>query len=388
MTRVRQLSAFGAAVLRSLIRDPQALFFMLVLPVVVIIVVGTTFGGQSGLELGMVEPGSELEAGLQDSFEQRDGIELRLYDTEEELDDAVRHFRVDGGVVVESRPTGSAASAATPVRIRVITAGAGEQVLAVRTAVDGAAASLSARLAAVALVTELTGATADEATEVATALPLGPTRVEAVDTEVADAAETSQYARVVPQNLVLFTFINALASSTFLVRSRRDGVLHRARSAPAPIAVQLGGLVLGWLAVTVVQSALIVGFGVVLFDVPFGDPLAAGLLTLSWAVFGCGAGLLVGALGRNEDRVGALSPVIGLVLGALGGCMIPFEIFPAVMRKIALAIPHAWAMTGWENVVFERGGVTDIAGSLAVIGVWAVATIAIATLVLRRQLDR
>ena len=380
MKTFRSLTAFSAAVLRSLLRDPQALFFILVLPVVVIIVIGTTFGGQSQLDIGVVAGRSALGAELRTTFEQRDGIVVHEYSDQAALDDAVRHFRVDGGVVVPDD------TSATPVTLTVLTAGSGDGVLAVRTAVQGAVSAISARLTAIDVVAGVVDASAEQITTTADGLPLATTTVDQIDVGRADAADTSQYARVVPQNLVLFTFINALASSAFLVRSRREGVLRRARSAPAPLGIQLGGLVLGWLCVTLLQSILIVGFGIVLFDVPFGDPVAAGLLVLVWAVFGCGAGLLVGALGGNEDRVSALSPVVGLVLGALGGCMIPFEIFPSVMKKIALVIPHTWAMTGWENVVFDRGGTADVAGSLAVIAAWALGTLGLATLSLRRQL--
>ena len=107
-----------------------------------------------------------------------------------------------------------------------------------------------------------------------------------------------------------------------------------------------------------------------------------------WALVGAGAGLLVGAVGDNEDRVSSVAPPVGIVLGALGGCMVPFEVFPPTMQTIAAAVPHTWAVNGWRNVVFDGGGIVDIAGSIAVLAAWSLALLVAATVVLRRRLTR
>ena len=193
---------------------------------------------------------------------------------------------------------------------------------------------------------------------------------------------------MVPQNLVLFTFINALASAAFLVQVRRDGVLHRALATRTSLGALLGGLATGWFVLALVQSLLIVVIGRVAFDVRWGDPVGTAALLVLWALVGCGAGLLVGALGENEDRVGAVMPVVGIVLGALGGCMVPFEVFPPLMRTLALAVPHTWALNGFRNLVFDGGAVRDIAGSIVVLTAWAGGLLWLSTTVMHRRLVR
>ncbi|MEZ5218409.1 MAG: ABC transporter permease [Ilumatobacteraceae bacterium] len=202
----------------------------------------------------------------------------------------------------------------------------------------------------------------------------------------AGSSTISRFSLTVPQNLVLFTFINGAASAGFLVRTRREGVMTRAMSSPASTGTLLAGLGIGWFAVALFQSLLIVVIGAVVFGMDWGNPLAAGILVVLWALVGAGAGLLVGAIADDPDRVSAISPPVGIVLGALGGCMIPFEVFSPTMQSIAKAVPHTWALNGWRTLVFDGGGVADIRGSIAVLSVWVVALLSVASVLLRRRL--
>ncbi len=76
---------------------------------------------------------------------------------------------------------------------------------------------------------------------------------------------------------------------------------------------------------------------------------------------------MVGSIGGNEDRVSAISPPVGIVLGALGGCMVPLEVFPDSMLSVAKVVPHYWAMTAWQRLVFDGDGLEAIAGPLLVL---------------------
>jgi ABC-2 type transport system permease protein len=128
--------------------------------------------------------------------------------------------------------------------------------------------------------------------------------------------------------------------------------------------------------------------GALVFGVSWGSPLPATLLVVDFALVGCGAGLLVGALGRDEDRVSALTPIVGIVLGALGGCMVPLEVFPSSMRAIAHLTPHYWAIRSWQELVFDGAGVRAIAAALGVLAALAVLLTAASAILLHRDVAR
>jgi ABC-2 type transport system permease protein len=77
---------------------------------------------------------------------------------------------------------------------------------------------------------------------------------------------------------------------------------------------------------------------------------------------------------------------LGLVLAALGGCMVPLEIFPPLMYWIAHLIPHAWAIEALTDSMATGAGPGQVATELSVLAAYGVALLAIATVLLRRTL--
>lgn len=384
MSDLRAALAFSAVVLRVMARDRAALFFIVVLPVVVIVIIGTTFGEQGRLELGLARTGDgPVAQRVEQALASQGGVKLRRYDDAAELARDVRRQRLVAGVVVDAAAD-EAVAAGGEGRVRLIASPASQSGLTARIAVQAAVDRAEAPLAAARLVVAETGAEEERARATADGLAQGGEPVALVTVGDGVAREPGRFSLVVPQELVLFVFINAMAAAALIVSARRNGVLRRSFATPTRTSVVLAGLGLGWLSLSLVQSGLIVGVGALLFDVDWGDPLGAALLVVAFALVGCGAGLLVGAIGKNEDRVSSITPILGLVLAALGGCMVPLEIFPPAMRTIAHVTPHYWAVEAWQRLVFDGVGVGGIAGSLGVLLAFAVVLVAIATPLLRR----
>ncbi len=381
---------FVGVVLRQLVRDRTALFFMLILPVLVIVIIGITFGGTANVDIGVVDrsPGSVTSGAVIDGIDAADGAGIVRYDTVDELREAVRRLNVSGGIVLPAAI--DAHVAAGDLRVEFIADPAGQSGQLARDVVVSALATVLAPADAADFAAQRTGA--DAATALATARGVAAAMpgmtVETVDVGRAQRSGLSQFSLVAPQELVLFVFINAAASGAALVRMRRTGVLRRVLAGPSGAGSIITGVLAAWFVVALVESLLIVVVGAVAFDVDWGSPLPAALLVVLFALVGAGAGLLVGALGGNEDRVGAIMPPVGLVLGALGGCMVPLEVFSPTMRAIAHATPHYWAVTAWQRLVFDGAGLGDVAGPLVGLACFAAVFVGVAVLVLRRSLVR
>lgn len=392
MSRIRAAAAFTFVVLRQMVQDRTALFFTVALPIAIIVIIGTTFGGQSRIRVGLVEEGSgDVVTRLDDRLADAEGVEVVRYDTADELRRAVRRFTVEAGLVVPVDADAQLATTGT-AGIGLLTLGTSEETVAVRRTLQGVIDDVGAPLGAAAFAAERAGVPFDQALARADDLAAGSTGsgtgITVTTTDVGDGIDrdVGRFAYTAPQNLVLFTFITALTSATVLVRARRSGILRRSLASPTALGVQLAGMAAGWFTLCLLQSVLIVVVGAVAFGVPWGDPLAASVLVVTFALVGCGAGLLVGAIGANEDRVGAITPIVGMVLGALGGCMVPAEIFPSSMLVVARLVPHYWAMQAWRSLVFDGAGLGAIAGDLAVLAAIGVALVTVATLLMRRTL--
>ena len=397
MKRLRAGWAFGAVVLRQLAGDRTALFFMLALPVAIIVIIGSTFGGQSRLRVGLVVPGqtggtgqtSAVAERLGRALESADGVEVKRFDDVDSLRRAVRRFTVSAGVVVPPDADQRLATTGS-AELSVVVLPTSDEVLTVRRTLGGIVDEVGAPLAAASFAVDQTAVSFDEAVPTADGLARsgagGAIAVTAIDVGKGAGRDIGQFSRTAPQNLVLFTFITAMTSATLLVKARRTGILRRALASPTGLGVQLAGMAGGWFLLCLLQSLLIVAVGAVGFGVDWGDPLAAAALIVVFALLGCGAGLLVGSLGVNEDRVGAITPIVGMVAGALGGCMVPLEVFPDSMRTVARAVPHYWAVDAWESLVFDGAGIAEIAVNLAVLAAIAAVLLTVATLTMRRAL--
>lgn len=387
MNVVRAARRFVVVSFRQIVADRSTLFFMIVLPVAVIVIIGATFGVADRFEIGVV--GADRSASgvaIRAQLEATPGVKVVEFDDVDALRSAVRRQNLPAGIVLDD-DLDEALAAGTAEVVVVADEGStlamsAEGVLA--TAVDTVRAPIdAARVAA-----QRTGATDDEASAAAAAVAASLTAptVEVVDLGDGREESLSRFSLTAPQNLVLFVFINGMASGAAVVRMRRTGVLRRALAGPVGTGTIVAGVGAAWFVVALAQSLLIVAVGGVLFDVSWGDPVAATLLLVVYAAVGGSAGLLVGAVGADADRVSAISPPLGIALGGLGGCMVPLEVFPDTMRTIAHAIPHYWAMTAWQRLVFDGDGVGAIVTPLLVLTGFAVVFTAVAARAMHRDL--
>jgi ABC-2 type transport system permease protein len=387
---VRALAIAGVN-LRRLFRDRMGLFFIFVLPVVLIVVLGTVFGGRTAPRLGVVVMnGGALASELVDGI--RDGevsLEITMPPDEAQLRAAVEEGSLELGLVV---PAGYDAALREGRRTEVTVIGAPTTVLsALRSAVDTAVAAQATRIRAARLVQAETGISFEQAIGVAADVQAQTPGVEVAVERIGEGIfpeGTVAFAPGAQSQLVLFMFLTSMTAATQIILSRQLGVSRRMLAAPIGMTTIVVGEVLGRFGVAMVQGLFIVFLSALAFGVPWGDPLAAGLVVVTFALVGTGAAMVVGVFANDVDQAGALGVMAGMLLGALGGAMVPLEIFPEPMHSIAYVTPHAWAIQGLRSVGLHESGVADIMPELAVLGLFAVSLVALGSWRFRRVLSR
>ena len=378
---------FSAATLRRLLRDRTALFFIVILPIAVILLIGITVRGNGQLRVGLVAQGTgPLATQVGADLRRSEALEVTRFSSVTQARTALRRVEVTAFVVVPSDfdarlHSGSRADVVYYAR------GGGTDGQAAISAVSAAVAATAARVQAARFAAPLAGsldagfAAADRAAAV---LPAITVRTRSVDARSNILPLGFSYSA--PTMLVLFVFINAFTSGAAIIETRRLGVYSRALAAPIRSATIVLGETIGYLALALLQSALIVAVGALAFGVSWGDPLAATVLVGTWAVVGTGAGVLAGTLFRTPEQASSIAPAVGMAAGMLGGCMWPLEIVPPVMRTIGHVLPHAWAVDAWTTLLSRGGDLGDITRQLAVLAAFAVGLLVIATWRMRRRL--
>lgn len=374
--------------LRRMFRERSTIFFVIVLPLLIVLLLGSAFGSGFTPLVGVVTAsagplGEELVAAI----DRNERVEAKRYESEGQLLTAVERGDAQAGLVLppgydRMLRSGGAATLQYLARPDLL----GQQL---RSVVDAAVADQAALLRA-ARFAELQGVATFEGGLAAAAL-VAP-RVPGVTVRAETAGEAlfpeaaGQFDLGAPQQLVLFVFLTSLTGAVALIETRRLGISRRMLSTPTAARVILLGEAIGRFAVALAQGLIIMVATALIFRVDWGDPLAAAVLLLVVCLVGAGAGMLLGATLSNEQQAGALSLLAGLGLAAFGGSMVPLEVFPSTVGTVAHVTPHAWANDGFAELVRRDGGLADILPELGVLAGFAAALLSLAAWRLRRAI--
>lgn len=386
MSILRKLAAISGISLRLISRDRTALFFVVILPFLIILVVGSVTGADRPARLGVVVEAPGTRAGaLLAALRANEALDVVEMNSTDIAMRGVRRGRLAGALVI---PAGLDAKVAAgrSVQLELLAPLDRASSPAVRAAVGAIVQQQSGRLAA---ALAIGGAPSFPqrlaATEQAEAGLDGPV-LRVAQTGEDDGGELSRFSHTAPANLVLFVFVTSLASGAAMIESRRLGILRRMLASPTSVSTVLMGSAAARFAIALAQAALILLLGRFAFGVRWGDPLAAGLLIGVFAVVSVGAGLLISTVFRTAEQAAAVAPPLGIALGMLGGCMWPLEIVGPLMRAVGHITPHAWAMDAWARLVEDGAGLAGIARPLGVLAVYAVVLFGVGAYRLRADL--
>ena len=374
--------------IKRLIRDPSTIFFVFVFPMLLILVLGASFGGGFTPKVGLLVAGQgEFTQAFADQLTSDDDFETIDYDDPGVLLEDVERGVVQMAVVVPADYDNRITSGEL-AEIEFV-GRTDQSVVQYRSTIEAVVTSESAIVRAARLLETEGLISFEEGATLARAMSTGSTgpqvEVQAMG-ESLFGENLGQFDLGAPQQLILFVFLTSLAGSAALIQTRRLGVSRRMVSTPTSIGEILVGETGGRFSVAMIQGLFIMVGAAVAFEVRWGNLGAAAALLILIALVGAGAGMLMGSLFDNDEQAGSMGVFIGLGLAALGGCMVPLEIFPDTMQTIAHITPHAWALDGFAELIRRGGTVADIALELAVLAGFAVALLALGTWRLRVKL--
>ncbi len=369
-------------------RDRLALFFSVALPIILILVLGLTFGAQASVRIGIVDlDRGSVSTGLVAALgASRDvTVDVRTYDAPDALEDAAARGIVSVGVVI---PAGysDALTAGRPAEVTVL-APPTQRASAIRTAIDEAIAGEAGLVRAAQFAAASTGESFADALARARldAASVAGVDVLVVPVNVA-AGSAAGFGSGAQSQLVLFMFLTSLTGSVELVITRQLGISRRMFATPTGPWTIITGESLARIVFAIAQGLFIVAASALLFGVGWGHPVGVASVLVVYALVAGGASMIVGSVASNPSQAGAIGPAVGILLALLGGAMVPLELFPPVMQSVARLTPHAWAMDGLAQVGIAGVGVGDVLPQLIVLLGFAAVLFSIAILRFRRVL--
>ena len=178
----------------------------------------------------------------------------------------------------------------------------------------------------------------------------------------------TQAAQASAGQLIIWVFIPLLGTSELMAYERVWGTLRRLVTTPTRKPTFLLGIITGQFSSGLIQMLMLVVIGVVLLKVPWGqNPLALLLLLISFALAAVAMGTMMGTFTRTPSQANGLSISMGMVMGLLGGCMFPLEMFPPAVANVAKILPTTWAMMGMTQLTVYNAGFIQILPYAAVL---------------------
>ncbi len=184
----------------------------------------------------------------------------------------------------------------------------------------------------------------------------------------------------VPAWALFGMFFIVVPLSGNLIRERQEGTLQRLLSIPVSYWSLLGGKLMAYVAVCLVQFGLMLLVGKTLLPLlgtPVLDlgsqPLAVAFLALCAALAASGYGILIGTLVRSYEQASMFGAVSVVVAAAIGGIMVPVYVMPKAMQTLSVLSPLGWGLDGFLDIFVRRAGLWDIMdNALALLAFFAV----------------
>ena len=191
-----------------------------------------------------------------------------------------------------------------------------------------------------------------------------PERVELTVPEQAQESEIladMNAAHVNTGQLITWVFIPLIATSVSFAYERTNGTLRRLLTTPSSKSTFILGTISGQLLPALVQIALLLGFGIMVMDVNWGNDIGALLvLILAFSLASVALGSMIGTFIKTPQQANSLSVMVGMALALIGGCWFPNEMFPEVVFKFSRIFPTTWAMQGLTDISMRGYGLMEI----------------------------
>jgi len=349
---MRQLLTVTGALLRSLVRNRQALFWTFFFPVLLMVVFG--FLGNSNFKLNLLVSGP------------KSGPETRIVQAYEKI------------------PYFSVKRADRAKALREVRAGQADAVLLLP---NGATAPWQAKLvynsANMQTAQQAVSAVTSAAAQINLAMT-GRPPLFLVKPEAAAGSRASTYLDfLLPGVLALMAMQNSLFGvAGSLTRWKEKGVLRRFLATPLRPVQFLGGVVLYQLVFGILSAALIVAIAVVFLHTNILLPLLPLLVTI---VFGMATflaiGFVIAGFAKTEEASMPIINVVSFPMMFLSGVFFPVTSLPPVLRSIVHVLPLTYLVDGVRGLMSGQysAWAPSVQTDILALGVWFVILAVIST---------
>ncbi len=182
--------------------------------------------------------------------------------------------------------------------------------------------------------------------------------------------------------------VTTILSVIMVVREKQGGLLERLFATPLRSAEFVVGIALALAVLAFFQSTVVLGAALLLFQVKVvgNIALAFGILLL-FAVGNQGLGIMLSSAAKNELQAIQFVPLILFPSLLLTGVFFPLEAIPGGLRPLSYAVPLTYAADALHSVMLRGWGLGDmgVVVDVVILLVYDALTLLGAAVFVRRQ---
>lgn len=408
---MKRLAQIALKDLKIWIRDPAAMGVLLGMPVILILILGSAFGGLGGGEgtlqarvaivnldegaksetAGELAVGKEIVTGFTENEDLADLFATEVRDDAEEVRAEVERGDLVGALIIPADLSRGIADG-RPVALEVLRDPGSELTSGILESVVRSLANDLSRVSVVAQTAgrvaaesgmhpELVGAVVGQAIGEATAGDVvTPVEITAVEAE----RDTKQITALDYYSLSMtsmFLLFGAMFGAFAFITERREQTMARLLTTPTPRSAFVGGKMLGIMLLGLLQFGVLYAYTSGMMKVNWGESVA-GVWMIAAAELAAATGLAVfiASVAKTERGAGGIGPLIIQIMALLGGAFFQITILPEWLQPIRYVSVVGWAMEGFQKVQISGAGPGDLLGETAAllgfaavffgIGVW------------------
>ena len=187
---------------------------------------------------------------------------------------------------------------------------------------------------------------------------------------------------------VILTMTMMLFTAVAIVRERERGNLELLINTPVSSAELMIGKVIPYILIGMLQLALILGVGDVLFDVPVRGRITD--LYLAATLFiaaNLALGLLISTVAKTQFQAMQMTVFVLLPSILLSGFMFPFDGMPRFAQLLGELLPNTHFIRLTRGIMLREASITELIPAVASLAVFTVVAMTLAAARFSKRLD-
>jgi len=198
----------------------------------------------------------------------------------------------------------------------------------------------------------------------------------------------------VPSWIVFGMFFMITPISTIFINERKQNTLARLSSMNISMFSFVISKIVPYLFIGQIQAwvMLCVGMFVVpLFDTPAltlnGSVFAFVFLSFAVSMSAVGLASLIAVSAKTAEQASTIGGISSILLGAIGGVMVPKFIMPDFMQTLANISPMSWGLDGFLNIFLKGGDILMILNESFLLLAFGFVTLSLSMIILHARMS-